>query len=344
MADLSRVVSRKQLEQSLRKIGADYYHNKHPFHQLLHNGKLSKGQVQAWALNRYCYQAAIPIKDALLMAKLPSHELRQAWRTRIVDHDGDKAGEGGIERWLQLSSDLGLERDYVISRKGALPATKFAVEAYVHFVSDMPLLDAVASSLTEIFSPQIISERMSGMLANYDFVTEKTLAYFKPRLMQARRDVEWALSYVLDNARTIDQQQGVLDALRFKCDVLWSQLDALYFAYVEPGFIAPDCFDPAAFNKDRQRDMVSEESAPLLPGHIKLHHDKARDRWVLLAPERLLEPDEVALNILRLCNGQSTVAQISDDLARTYDAPIEQIRNDIIFLLQDLADKDFIQI
>lgn len=254
------ILNREQLEQGLREIGEKYYHNKHSFHRLLHGGDLDKGQVQAWALNRYCYQAAIPIKDAMLMARLPSNDLRREWRQRIVDHDGAEAGQGGIERWLQLTDDLGLGRDYVISRKGALPATKFAVEAYVRFVSSMPLLDAVASSLTEIFSPQVISERMAGMLANYDFITEKTLAYFKPRLTQARRDVEWAMEYVLYNARTPEQQQGVLDALRFKCDVLWAQLDALYFAYVSPGFIAPDCFNPLTFDQNKQRRTVLDAS------------------------------------------------------------------------------------
>ena len=236
------LLSRDDLERRLREIGENYYHDKHPFHRLLHTGKLGKGQVQAWALNRYCYQAAIPVKDALLMARIPDHNLRREWRQRIADHDGEEEGGGGIERWLKLTDGLGLSRDYVMSREGALPATKFAVNAYVHFVSEMPLLDAVASSLTEIFSPVIIAERMSGMLAGYDFITAETMSYFKPRLEQARRDVDFALHYVLDNARTPERQHGVLNALRFKCDVLWSQLDALYFSYVEPRLVPPDCF------------------------------------------------------------------------------------------------------
>ena len=241
---LDSALSPEDLERRLRKIGEDYYHDKHPFHRLLHTGKLNKGQVQAWALNRYCYQAAIPIKDARLMARLPCHDLRREWRQRVADHDGDAEGKGGIERWLKLTGGLGLDRDYVTSQDGALPASRFAADAYIRFVSEMPLLDAIASSLTEIFSPVIIAERMAGMLANYDFVTEELLAYFKPRLTQARRDVDFALQYVLDNARDVEQQEGVLNALRFKCDVLWSQLDALHFSYVEPGLIPPDCFVP----------------------------------------------------------------------------------------------------
>ena len=241
---LDNPLSPGQLEQHLRRIGKERYHDKHPFHRLLHTGRLNRGQVQAWALNRYCYQAAIPIKDARLMSRIADLGLRREWRQRIADHDGDGPGRGGIERWLRLTDGLGLDRAYVISQDGALPASRFAVDAYVHFVSGMPLLDAVASSLTEIFSPKIIAERVAGMVANYDFITEDLLAYFKPRLTQARRDVDLALQYVLDNARTVEQQESALNALHFKCDVLWSQLDALYFAYVDPGLTPPGCFTP----------------------------------------------------------------------------------------------------
>lgn len=241
----AELLSPAELEAALRDIGARRYHNLHPFHRLLHGGNLTKPQVQAWALNRYCYQAHIPAKDASLMARLPSAELRREWRRRIVDHDGEEAGDGGIERWLRLCEGLGLDRDYVESMQGILPTTKFAVQAYVHFVREMPLLDAIASSLTELFSPTIISERVSGMLANYDFVTEETLAYFNKRLTQAPQDSDFALEYVKQHAVRPDQQKAVLDALTFKCTVLWSQLDALYFSYVEPGMIPPDAFDPA---------------------------------------------------------------------------------------------------
>ena len=238
------VMKKPQLEQALRDIGAQRYHNHHPFHKLLHTGKLNKSQVQAWALNRYCYQAAIPIKDLTLMARMENREMRRKWRERVEDHDGSQHSGGGIDRWLKLTGSLGLDEDYVVSLAGALPATRFAVQAYVHFVREMPLLDAIASSLTELFSPQIIAERVSGMLENYDFIEEDTLVYFRPRLTQARRDVDFALAYVLDHACTVDQQNAVCEALIFKCEVLWSQLDALYHAYVSPQMIPPGCFVP----------------------------------------------------------------------------------------------------
>ena len=206
----------QELEAQLRAIGAQRYHRLHPFHALLHGGKCTKGQVQAWALNRYYYQAMIPVKDASLIARCDDPALRRDWR----------------------------RRDYVVSLAGLLPATRFAVEAYVHFVRDKSLLEAVASSLTELFSPQIISERLEGMLKSYDFVSADTLAYFSQRPPLAQRDSDFALDYVKREAKTPDAQQAVLKALEFKCDVLWAMLDALYHAYVAPKHVPPGAFVP----------------------------------------------------------------------------------------------------
>ncbi len=233
-----------EFEAALRAIGDERYHIHHPFHHLLHNGKLDRGQVQAWALNRYYYQASIPAKDASLLARLPTPELRREWRRRLEDHDGDGVKPGGVERWLKLTDGLGLDRDYVTSLRGLLPATRFAVDAYVRFVREMSLLEAIASSLTEMFSPNIIQQRVSGMLRNYDFVSEETLSYFKPRLTQAPQDVDFALGYVKQHADTREKQEQCLAALRFKCDLLWAQLDALHLAYVEPRLVPPGAFRP----------------------------------------------------------------------------------------------------
>jgi len=239
------LLSPEDLADALRAIGAERYHIHHPFHRLLHAGGLTRGQVQAWALNRYYYQATIPVKDATLLARLPTAELRREWRRRLVDHDGDAPNTGGVARWLKLAEGVGLDRDYVQSGTGILPATRFAVDAYVAFVRDRTVLEAVASSLTELFSPKIIAERVSGMLANYDWITEGTLAYFTPRLTQAPQDSDFALAYVQRHARTPAEQQAVLAALRFKCDVLWAQLDALEHAYVTPATPPPGAFIPA---------------------------------------------------------------------------------------------------
>ena len=239
---MNEIASADDLERRLRQVGAERYHNLHPFHRLLHGGRLTKGQVQAWALNRYCYQSAIPRKDTALMSRLDDRALRRIWVQRLLDHDGFGEDPGGLERWLTLTDGLGLDRDYVISMAGALPAVRFAVEAYVRFVAERSNLEAIASSLTELFAPEIHRERISGMLESYDFIGETVMQYFRKRLTQAPRDVEFALDYVRREACTPEQRQAVVDALVFKCNVLWTQLDALHFAYVEPGMIPPGAF------------------------------------------------------------------------------------------------------
>jgi pyrroloquinoline-quinone synthase len=239
------LTSADELEARLREIGASRYHNRHPFHQLLHGGKLTRGQIQAWALNRYYYQAAIPIKDAIVLSRFRDRAVRREWIHRIADHDGRPGEEGGIDRWLRLTDFLGLDRDYVQSTEGILPATRFAVDAYVSFVRDRSPLEAVASSLTELFAPGIHEERISGLLANYDFFTDEVMAYFRKRLVQAPRDASFALDYVRREARTEAERDAVCSALTFKTNVLWVQLDALQHAYVE-GHVPPGAFSPDA--------------------------------------------------------------------------------------------------
>ncbi len=233
-----------ELERRLRRIGAERYHNNHTFHALMRDGALTQGQIQAWALNRYYYQTRIPIKDATLMSRMIDPDLRRIWSQRVVDHDGTREGQGGIGKWLHLCERLGLAPDYVRSERGVLPATKFAVDAYVNFVRERSLLEAIASSLTELFSPNIIEERVSAMLARYDFVDADMLVYFNARLTQAPRDADFALDYVKTHATTEETREAVCDALIFKTSMLWAQLDALHFAYVDPKLPPPGAFVP----------------------------------------------------------------------------------------------------
>jgi pyrroloquinoline-quinone synthase len=231
-------------EAELRTVGRERYHDKHPFHILMHEGKLNRGQLQAWVLNRFYYQKSIPLKDASLIARAGDIALRREWIGRILDHDGTKPGEGGIERWLRLAEGVGLDRDYVASCEGVLPATRFACDAYVHFVREKSLVEAVASSLTELFAPDLHRTRIDALLANYPFANEQTLAYFRTRLVEAPKDVAFGLAYVLRHARTREEQGLCVAALIFKTDVLWAQLDGLHYAYVSPGLIPPGAFVP----------------------------------------------------------------------------------------------------
>ncbi|WP_108853305.1 pyrroloquinoline-quinone synthase PqqC [Albidovulum aquaemixtae] len=236
--------ARAAFEARLRRIGEERYHDRHPFHALLHSGGCTIDQVRAWVVNRYYYQCRIPMKDAAFMSRVEDPALRRAWRSRIEDHDGSEAREGGIARWLKLAEAVGLDPEYVASAKGVLPATRFAVDAYVRFVRDEPLLKAVASSLTELFAPKIHAERIAGLLEHYEFATSETISYFRHRLNEAPKDVQFGLTWVLDHAVTPADQDAAAAALTFKTDVLWAQLDALYSAYIAPGNIPPGAWRP----------------------------------------------------------------------------------------------------
>lgn len=246
MSDLRAAVLLPEAEFIARfhAIGEERYHHKHPFHQLMHEGKLTRGQLQAWALNRYAYQSRIPVKDALILARSDDPDFRRAWRKRIIDHDGDGAHPGGIEKWLRLVEGTGLARELAISGEGILPATRYAVDAYVELVRSRTLLEAVASSLTELFSRTLITLRMNRLREHYPWLSS-SLDYFQGRIKQAPEDADFALAWVVKHARTREQQELALAALSAKCDILWAMLDALYFAYVKPGWPPPGAFHPA---------------------------------------------------------------------------------------------------
>lgn len=232
------------LEARLRQVGVLRYHDKHPFHRLLHSGGCTIDQVRAWVVNRYYYQSRIPMKDAAFMSRVEEPGLRRAWRARIEDHDGSDSQPGGISRWLRLAEGVGLDPAYVASCEGVLPATRFAVDAYVRYVREQPLLQAVAASLTELFAPAIHEERIAGLLRHYAFANPDTISYFQHRLKEAPKDVAFGLAWVLDQAKTREQEDMAVSALEFKTDVLWAQLDALYGAYVAPGLIPPGAWRP----------------------------------------------------------------------------------------------------
>ena len=236
----SELLSREQLLGKLHAIGAKRYHHRHPFHLLMHEGKLTRGQIQAWVLNRFYYQQMIPIKDSIILSR-GDLEFRRSWRKRIVDHDGTLPGTGGIECWLQLAETCGLDRKMVESCEHVLPATRFAVDSYIPLVSDGPFLQAVASSLTELFSGKLIALRMEFLNQHYPWLSQG-LAYFKARLTQSREDAEFAFAYVFEHARTREEQELIAKALTRKCDMLWAQLDALYYAYVDPGNLPPGAY------------------------------------------------------------------------------------------------------
>lgn len=218
--------------ERLRSVGARRYHDQHPFQLAMQAGTLEPEQIRGWVANRYYYQKCIPVKDAAILSNLPNREKRRVWIQRILDHDGTaQSGGGGIELWLALARAVGLDQEEVTSERRVVPATRFACDAYVAFARTHDWLPAVASSLTELFAPDLMSARITALVEKYPWIDESGLAYFRSRLMLASRDAAYALSWVVENATTTQSQQECVRALEFKCDVLWAILDATQQAF-----------------------------------------------------------------------------------------------------------------
>jgi pyrroloquinoline-quinone synthase len=221
----------------LRREGASRYHDQHPVHLRMHDGRLSQIQLQQWVLNRYYYQTRIPIKDALILSKSEDPAFRRRWIRRIHDHDGDAPGEGGLALWLRLAEGVGLSRAEVESLSSVLPGVKFACDAYVTLVRERSLLEAVASSLTEFFAPDLMSRRIQAWQQHYPWVDGEMLAYFRARVPRARVDSEEALGFVVEHAISFELQERCVAALIRKTEILWHLLDCVQAAYVTD---APD--------------------------------------------------------------------------------------------------------
>ena len=222
----------------LRREGESRYHDRHPIHVLMHQGKLSREQLQQWVLNRYYYQTRIPIKDAIILSKSEDPAFRRAWIRRIHDHDGNEPGEGGLALWLRLAEGVGLSRAEVEGLGSVLPGVKFACDAYVSLVRERSLLEAVASSLTEFFAPDLMSRRIQAWQEHYPWVDGEMLAYFRARVPRARFDSEEAIAFVVASATSYELQELCVAALIRKTEILWHLLDCVQHAYV-PGLAGP---------------------------------------------------------------------------------------------------------
>jgi len=222
----------KKFVARLRAVGDQTYHDKHPFHVLMNEGRLNRRQLQGWVANRFYYQTQIPIKDAAILSNCPEPDIRRVWIQRIRDHDGADGDMGGIEKWLRLGEAVGLTRGELNAQSRLLPGVRYAVDAYVNFCRAQPWLIAMASSLTELFAPTLMARRIAAFERHYPWVKEDGLRYFRGRLTQAPRDADCALRLVVERCRTRDEQEMAVAALTFKCELLWTMLDAIHLAYV----------------------------------------------------------------------------------------------------------------
>ena len=229
-------LTRDEFIALVRREGEQRYHDHHRYHKMMHEGSLTRPQLQQWVLNRYYYQTRIPIKDAIILSKSEDPAFRRMWIRRIRDHDGDEGGEAGLELWLRLADGVGLDRGEVASCRSVLPGVRFACDAYVELVRERTLVEAVASSLTEFFAPDLMSKRVLAWEKHYPWVSPEMLAYFRSRVPRARRDSEEAIDFVVRHANTYAMQERCVAALIRKTEILWHLLDCTFAAYVEPGW------------------------------------------------------------------------------------------------------------
>lgn len=209
------------------------YHHQHPFHLRMNRGELTREQIRCWVANRFYYQQCLPLKDTAILSNCPDPQVRRRWIRRVLDHDGTEDEPGGIEAWLRLAEAVGLDRNEVLDERHVVPGVRFAVDAYVTFARTKPWTEAVASSLTELFAPDLMAERLAAFERYYPWIDSDGLAYFRSRLEQAPRDSEHALEVVTEYCRTPGERERAVAALKFKCDVLWAILDAIGMAYAE---------------------------------------------------------------------------------------------------------------
>jgi pyrroloquinoline-quinone synthase len=229
---LDQPLSAEALAQGLRSFSTSYYAN-HPFHRLMHDGRLTPRQLQGWVANRLAYQRAIPRKDAAIISNCPDPEVRREWMQRIVDHDGTQPGTGGIEMWIRLGEALGVPREEMEDERHVLPGVRFAAEAYVTFCKTRPWIEAVASSLTELFAPDLMRKRIAAFPEHYPWIRAEALEYFRSRLVQAPRDSQQGLRLVQQHCTTVESQRRAFEALAFKLEMLWVMIDTIHHAYGE---------------------------------------------------------------------------------------------------------------
>ena len=226
--------TREEFENALRQQHGRYHHL-HTFHQRMNAGELTPEEVRRWAINRFYYQRNIPLKDAAILSNCPDREVRREWIQRIIDHDGQVAGSGGIEAWLRLGESVGLSREQLLNDRNVLPGVRYAVDAYVNFCKTKPWIESIAASLTELFGPDAIRDRLAALEQYYPWIDPSGFEYFRVRLHQAPQDARYALNLVLEHCRTVESQQQAVQALIFKCDLLWSQLEAIDQGDTRPG-------------------------------------------------------------------------------------------------------------
>lgn len=299
--------SPEELEQRLRRVGEERYHDKHPFNLRMHAGTLTREELQTWVRNRYYYQTRIPVKDGLILSKATDSAFRREWVHRLHDHDGQEPGKGGLEQWLELAHAVGLQRTEVASLRSVLPGVRVACDDYVRFVESNDLLASVAASLTEMFAGPIMRRRIAAFEQHYPWVLTEGLRYFESRTQKAPRDAAFGLRFVREHAKTADEQARCVAALERKCEILWRLLDAVEAAGRRPRFSR----------------------------HAELRTETTPDQVLVVLPERAVRLNASGREILEMCDGAHSAGEIARALGSRHPE-IEQVESDVHHFLEQM--------
>jgi pyrroloquinoline-quinone synthase len=326
---------REMFVDTLRTLGMSRYHHEHPFHRAMNEGRLTSEQLQGWVANRFYYQRHIPIKDAAILSNCPLREVRRIWIHRLADHDGREGEPGGLEAWLRLAEGVGLGREETLGGTLVLPGVRFAVEAYVTFCRTEPWPIAVASSLTELFAPDLMKERLAAFEKHYSWIPASALDYFRSRVTQARKDSAEGLELVMAHCGTRELQDRAVRALSFKCDLLWAMLDGITLAHGIGSSGSP--------GKERSEESLGKGSVRLA-SHARVKGDPVTGKPTLLFPEGMMILNSTGEAIVRLCDGVRTARDIADSLATRYRVSPEALERDVTEFLGRLRDRKLVEV
>lgn len=334
--------------QELRTLGMSRYHHLHPLHRAMNSGRLTPHQLRGWVANRFHYQRHIPIKDAAILSNCPIREIRRIWIHRLGDHDGREGEEGGLEAWLRLAEAVGLSREEILEGGSVLPMVRFAVESYVTFARTEPWPIAVASSLTELFAPDLMKDRLAAFEKHYPWVGAAGLGYFRQRISQAPKDSAEALALTISHCDTRALQERAVRALSFKCDLLWAILDAVTLAYGIGGggsnFGDPGDREAGSGPALPRRDPVARSKDGLrLSSRVRLKDDPVTGKPTLLYPEGVMILNPTGEAIVRLLDGERTIPDIIRVLASRYQIPEEEVRIDVTDYLSRLKERQVVE-
>jgi pyrroloquinoline-quinone synthase len=318
--------------EELRRLGMRRYHHEHPFHQAMKEGRLTREQLRGWVANRFHYQRHIPSKDAAILSNCPLREVRRVWAHRLGDQDGRSGEEGGLEAWLRLAEAVGLGREETQDARHVLPAVKFAVEAYVHFCQSEPWPIAVAASLTELFAPDLMKERLDAFERHYPWVGAAGLDYFRTRVTQAKKDSAEGLELVMEHCRTREFQERAVRALAFKCDLLWAMLDGVMLAYGIGG------------GRARAESPESGTDRLRLSPKVRLTEDRISGKPTLLYPEGAMMLNPTGEAIVRLLDGERTVPEIVRELSSRYQVAEETLFADVREYVRRLTERQMLEL